>query len=149
MCLLALSAPGSHLAQSDAGLHVLPRMTHAATHAQISHICDVVCTCVSSALLCLGGLVPLASSIPTGSYTLSASSSTGFPEPLGEGFKGDILFKTDVFQGLSVPAQCPAGGFCICSHRLQEEASQMVAEQGADLRVQQDSLGSYFIAVFL
>ena len=40
----------------------------------------------------LEGLVSLVSSIDFGSYILSASSSTGFHEPRGEGFDGDILF---------------------------------------------------------
>ena len=39
----------------------------------------------------LQGFVFLASFIPSGSYTLSASSSAEFPEPRGEGFNGHII----------------------------------------------------------
>ena len=37
----------------------------------------------------------LVSSILSGSYWLSASSSAGFPEPRGEDFAGDILFRAE------------------------------------------------------
>lgn len=51
-------------------------------------------TCVR-ALLCLEGLVLLVNSITSGSYSLSASSSTGFPEPRGEGIDEDIPLSTE------------------------------------------------------
>ena len=40
-------------------------------------------------------LVFLLSSVTSGSYTLSASSSMGFPESWGERFDGDVLFRYD------------------------------------------------------
>lgn len=55
-------------------------------------------TCVR-ALLCLEGLVLLVNSITSGSYSLSASSSTGFPEPRGEGIDEDIPFRIECSKG--------------------------------------------------
>lgn len=46
----------------------------------------------------LGGLLFLVSSTPLGFYTLSASSSMGFFETQGEGFDGDIPFRTECFK---------------------------------------------------
>ena len=60
---------------------------------------------MSSYALCLvnsGGLVLLVSSIPFGSYNLSASSSTGFPELCREGFDGDFPFR----HSLSIVSGC-------------------------------------------
>lgn len=37
----------------------------------------------------------MVSSVPSGSYSLSTSSSVGFPELLGDGFSEDILFKVE------------------------------------------------------
>lgn len=48
-----------------------------------------LCSC------CLVGLVFLVSSIPSDSYTLPASSSMRFPEFWGEGFDGDLPFRTE------------------------------------------------------
>lgn len=60
----------------------------------------------------LEGPVFLRSSIPSASYTLSTSSSTGFPEPWGEGFDGDISFRTQHSKvSLSLPAQCLAEAY--------------------------------------
>ena len=64
------------------------------------------------------------------SYTLSTFSSTEFPEPRGEGF-GDIPFRNECSRvslhivELWVPL--------FVAHRLQEEASMVVAEQDIDL----------------
>ena len=61
---------------------------------------------MSSYALCLvnsGGLVLLVSSIPFGSYNLSTSSSTGFPELCREGFDGDFPFR----HSLSIVSGCP------------------------------------------
>jgi hypothetical protein len=43
----------------------------------------------------LEGLVFLMSSIPSGSYTLSATSSAVLPELRGEEFDGDISFRVE------------------------------------------------------
>jgi hypothetical protein len=48
-------------------------------------------------LLCLEGFVPLVSSVPSGCFSLSAS--TGFPEPWGEGINEDIPFGTECSRG--------------------------------------------------
>jgi hypothetical protein len=53
-----------------------------------------IATVSVSVLLCLC-LASLMSSIPTGSYNLSAHSSTDFPELWREGFYGDIPFRTE------------------------------------------------------
>lgn len=75
-----------------------------------------------------GGLfrrpLSLASSIPSGSYPLSASSSMGFCEPWGQGFDGDNTVWGWVFT-LSVWLRVSA--FLLL---LQEEASLVTAEQG-------------------
>lgn len=57
---------------------------------------------------CLEGLVFLMSFLSSGSDTLSASSSSGFFEPWGEGFAGDNLFS-------SLSAWCLAVTVCVCS----------------------------------
>jgi hypothetical protein len=46
-------------------------------------------------LVDLKGLLFLMSSILFTSYILSASSSVGFPEPCGEGFGRDTLFRAE------------------------------------------------------
>ena len=48
-----------------------------------------------SVLLCLGSIVSFESSNTSGSYNLSTSFSRQIPEPRGEGFDGDMPFKTD------------------------------------------------------
>lgn len=65
------------------------------------------------------------SPISSGFYTRSASSSAEFLEALGEGLKGDILYRIEhsrVFHSL----KCLSVGFYIYFH-LQEEASLMIA----------------------
>ena len=71
-----------------------------------------------SALLCLEGLVFLVSSIPSGSYTLTASSSTEFPEPSGGGFDLDIPFRTEYSK---VSHSLHAEGLLVSTHLLQGE----------------------------
>ena len=62
----------------------------------LSAHCYSLCEFISAvALLCLEDLVSLVSSIPSGSYNLSASSSSGVPEPRGEEFDGDIPFRAE------------------------------------------------------
>lgn len=48
----------------------------------------------SSFLLCLGGLISLVSSISP-ALSLPVSSSSGLPEPLGEGFDEEIPFRSE------------------------------------------------------
>lgn len=52
-------------------------------------LCEFICPLI---ILILWGLVLLISSIHFVSCTLSASYSTGFPDPWGEGYDGDIPF---------------------------------------------------------
>lgn len=46
-------------------------------------------------VLCLEGMISLVSSILTGSYNLSVSSSAGFSEPRGRTFIGDSSFRIE------------------------------------------------------
>lgn len=46
----------------------------------------------------LESLILLGSSIPSDSYLLSASSSSGFPKSGGEGFGGDIKVRAERFK---------------------------------------------------
>lgn len=55
-----------------------------------------------SALLCLEGLDSLVSSIPSASYTLSASSSPEFPEPERRDFMETFLLRLSVLRSLKV-----------------------------------------------
>ena len=80
-------------------------------------------------ILCLEGPLSLVFSIPSGSYILSASSSTVFSESGGEELDGGLPFR----------AECSEVSYCLCSvwlwflyliQLLQEEAFLMVAEQG-------------------
>ena len=48
--------------------------------------------------LCISIIVFLPSSIPSGSYNSFASFSIEFLEPWGEGFGGDLSFKTELFK---------------------------------------------------
>lgn len=75
-------------------------------------------------------LVALVASIPSGSYTFSASSSSGiwWRHPL----------QRWVLQNLSLSAHCLAMFLHICSHLLQDSASLMEVEQGIDLWIQQN-----------
>ena len=57
--------------------------------------CLSLCKLICALVLCLEGLVSLVAFIPSGSYTLSACSSSGFPDPWGEAFDGDIPFRTE------------------------------------------------------
>lgn len=65
----------------------------------------------------LEGLIPFVSSIPSTSYTCSASSYSGLLEPWWEEFDGDIPFRAKYSK---VPhSLCISGcGFCISSHLL-------------------------------
>ena len=72
-------------------------------------------------------VVALVSFIPSGSASLTASSVAGFPETCWEGFDGDIPFRTE-FSKVSCSLHGLAVRLCVCSHRLQKEASQMQAE---------------------
>ena len=79
------------------------------------------------------------------SCALSAPSSSEFPEHWGEGFDGDIPFRTECFKvSHTLYNVC----LCICSHLLQEEASLVMADQGTDLWVQQNVIGGHFIVTF-
>jgi len=88
--------------------------------------------------------VDLYNSVPSGSFTLSASSSLGFPDPREERF--DEVFCLE----LSVPrsAYCLAGGLCICSHLPREEASVMMSERGTELGIQHSVMRSHCTAMF-
>lgn len=68
-------------------------------------LCELIC---SSALLCLEGIVSLESSIPSGSYNLSFSSSTSH--------LGVLL------QGLSLSTHCSPVGFYISSLIMAHQA---------------------------
>lgn len=61
-------------------------------------------------------------SIPSVSYTLFASSSTGFSEPQRDKFDRETVFIPEYFK-VSYPAYCPALSPGISSHLLQEVAS--------------------------
>ena len=91
-------------------------------------------------------LVCLVSSIPSVSYTLSASSSVGFPDPWGEQFDGDIFFRPECFKvslvhnvWLWVSVFGP-----ICCRRK----SLRMAEQDTDLLPFPESIQAFHWCVF-
>lgn len=65
------------------------------THAGPVHVGSVSVVYIIFAHVDLEGLAFLVSSISAGSYTLSASTFTGFPEISGVGFVGDISFRVE------------------------------------------------------
>ena len=79
MCLLFLFCLEPHVVQIHEGPVLPPSLC---LHMCADHV-D------------LESLVFLLSSVTSGSYTLSASSSMGFPESWGERFDGDVLFRYD------------------------------------------------------
>jgi hypothetical protein len=98
-------------------------------YADIACIQDLLLQSLSLSELCsfyLADLALLVSSIPCGSYNLSVSSSTGFPELREERFDGDIRLKLCIPRSLFV--LCLPVYLCICSYLLQEEGSLMMAE---------------------
>jgi hypothetical protein len=66
------------------------------------------------------------SSKSSGSYTLSASSSVEFPESRKERFDGDIPFRTECSEVLSLSTYCLSMGLYLCPHLLKEEAFLMM-----------------------
>lgn len=68
-------------------------------------------------LLCLEGFLGVFR--PYWLHSLSASSSTEFPEPRADGFGGDGLFRTECSLA-SHPLHCPALGFYICFHHRRD-----------------------------
>jgi hypothetical protein len=69
------------------------------------------------------------SSIPSGSHTLSTSSFTGFPELYEEQWDGSIPFMDECPKDSHSTNSLAVG---IRSHLVQDEASLMMAEQGAE-----------------
>lgn len=87
----------------ECGLSPLPLSTlttHLASHVQVytSYSCfyDLCEFIWLSVLFCLEGLVSLVSSIPFGSYNLSASSSEYLPENWWEGFDEGFSLRTEL-----------------------------------------------------
>lgn len=96
---------------------------------------DCEFTCV------MGGLdvlrrPPFISSAPSGFYTLSSCSSSGF-------------LPDSVFQILSLPTCCRAVSLCIWSQLIQKGSSLMIVEQGTDLWIWQNVVRRHFTAMFL
>lgn len=71
--------------------------------------------------VCLEGLDISVSSISSGSYTLSTSSSDWFFEPHRVGFDGDIPGKT--LECSKVSTYYLSLGLCICYYLLQDKPS--------------------------
>lgn len=89
-----------------------------------SRLCEFIC----ASALCLESLVSLVSSIPLGSYNLSACTSTNFPEPWGRDLMEKFCLGPSVHRSLALCILFSVG-LCICSYLLQEEASLMMTEQ--------------------
>jgi hypothetical protein len=73
--------------------------------------------------------------IPSGSCTLSASSSPVFPELWGEGSDKNILLRAECSKVHILCEMSIYVGLYICSHALQEEASLKMDEQGTSLEI--------------
>lgn len=82
-----------------------------------------------SALSRLEDIVSSASSIFSGSYSLSASFSTLFPEPWGE----EMIKTSCLGLNVSFSAQCTVVDLCISSRLLQQGASQTLTEGDTNL----------------
>lgn len=93
-------------------------------------LCEFICVL---ALSCLEDSVSLVSSIISGCYDLSASSSTQLPESWGgEVWWGSPPIQDWVLQSLSLSAHCPVLSLCVNSNLLQE-VSLTRLEWGTDL----------------
>lgn len=91
--------------------------------------CEFMCM---SVLLFVQGLDSLVSSVRTGSYNLSAFSSSEFLEPRKEGFDDCIPFYIECSK-VSHFLNTATVDHCICSCLLQEEAALLMGEQDTGL----------------
>lgn len=83
----------------------------------------------------------------SGSFHLSSSSFSWFPEPHPRGKDMLETFSYNRgFQELSFRAHCPG---CVCSHPLQKEASLVMLEQDRYLRVAECHRESFYCCISL
>ena len=94
-------------------------------HSYCHSLCEVLCALVS---LFPEGTISLGSSITSGSSNLSVSS-VYFPEPIGEAFDEDILFRTEY----STVLQFLCMLYCVNSYLLRERFTLIKDEEGTEL----------------
>lgn len=89
-------------------------------HAAVAPVSCCVC---QSGPFALEGLVYLVSSIVSGSYNLSASSSTVLPESWGEGFGRDMPFGPSVLSSLTLCTLSSCGPLYLSPSTAEESFS--------------------------